>query len=276
MLGMHIEKYKIMLQSRIQKPIPERLSHYTDLESLKSILSDQDGKGICFWAFSNKCKNDDLETKMGEYMLHRVRKVLPCASILDKFGGYENSASISFMEGEINQYMFKKYAHYRLEFDLREIGVGLLTKGLIDCEYIQKSELKEYADEYCEIISSKFNSISTLQKKYGKGHPLLGANVSEFIMMENDIMTKVFCLKEQQWSQEREWRLVFGLNDNANIQYHNGKPYVEYYLDKTKLTGITVFCTAGTLDEAQKDADDIADYISEKGYNAKVKVEVFG
>ena len=35
-----------MLQSRIQKQIPERLSHYTNLEALKSILSDQDGKGI--------------------------------------------------------------------------------------------------------------------------------------------------------------------------------------------------------------------------------------
>lgn len=214
---------------------------------------------------------------MGEYMLKRVRGVLPPSStILNQFGGYENSASFSFMEGEINQYMFNKYDHYRLEFDLREIGVGLLTKGLIDCEYIQESELKEFADEYCDMISSKFNSIPTLQVKYGKLSPLVFANMEDFFMMENDIMTKVFCLKERQWSEEREWRLVFGLNDNANIQYHNGKPYVEYYLDKTKLTGITVFCTAGTLDEAQKDADDIADYISEKGYNAKVKVEVFG
>ena len=57
-----------MLQSRIQRPIPKRLSHYTDLAALKSILSDQEGKGICFRAFSNKCKNDDQEIKMGEYM----------------------------------------------------------------------------------------------------------------------------------------------------------------------------------------------------------------
>ena len=50
MLGMHIGKCNSviikMLQSRIQKQIPERLSHYTNLEALKSILSDQDGKGI--------------------------------------------------------------------------------------------------------------------------------------------------------------------------------------------------------------------------------------
>lgn len=61
-----------MLQSRIQRPIPGWLSHYTDLAALKSILSDQDGKGICFRAYSNKCKNDDQEIMMGKYMLERV------------------------------------------------------------------------------------------------------------------------------------------------------------------------------------------------------------
>lgn len=75
-----------MLQSRIQKQISERLSHYTNIETLKSILSDKDGNGICFWAFSNKCKNDDHEIKMGKYMLKRVLKVLPSgASLLNRF-----------------------------------------------------------------------------------------------------------------------------------------------------------------------------------------------
>ena len=138
-----------MLQSRIQKQIPERLSHYTNLEALKSILSDQDGKGICFRAFSNRCKNDDQEIRMGEYMLKRVREVLPTsASLLNQFGGYEDSGSISFMEGEVNQHMLKEYGCYRLEFDLRGIGVGLLARGLIDCEYVPESELEEFADEY--------------------------------------------------------------------------------------------------------------------------------
>lgn len=265
-----------MLQSRIQRPIPERLSHYTDLESLKSILSDQDGKGICFWAFSNKCKNDDLETKMGEYMLNRVRKVLPCASILDKFGGYENSASISFMEGEVNEHMLKKYAPYRLEFDLSELGVGFLSGGLVDCEYEPVSKLEEYANEYCEMISSTYNSIPGLQAKYGKFSQQAFDNVVSFIMMENDIMQKVFCLKEERWSKEREWRLVFELKpDNHNIRYHNGKPYIEYYLDKRLLTGITVFCSEENQGQAQKDANDIEKYLMERNYNANVRVEVF-
>lgn len=133
---------------------------------MKSIPSDQDGKGICFRAFSNRYKNDDQEIRMGEYMLKRVREVLPTsASLLNQFGGYEDSGSISFMEGEVNQHMLKEYGCYRLEFDLRDIGVGLLARGLIDCEYVPESELKEFADEYCEMISHKFNSIPTSQEK---------------------------------------------------------------------------------------------------------------
>ena len=93
--------------------------------------------------------------------------------------------------------------------------------------------------------------------------------------MELDIMGKVFCLKEQQWSEEREWRKVMTLNDNANIHYHNGKPYVEFYLDKKYLTGITVFCTPDTKDNAQKGVEDIRNYIHDRGYKADVKVEVF-
>lgn len=265
-----------MLQSRTQRPIPERLSHYTDLIGLKSILSDKEGKGICLWAFSNRCKNDDQEIRMGEYMLKRVRQVLPPSStMLNQFGGYENSASFSFMEGEINQYMFKKYEHYRLEFDLREIGIGLFSRGLIDCEYVPKSELEEFADEYCEMISHKFNSIPTSQEKYGKYSPLVFAHLGDFFMMENDIMTKVFGLKEQQWSEEREWRKVMSLKDKDKIRYFNGKPYVEYYLDKKYLTGITVFCTVDAIDKTERDADEIRKYIHERGYKENVNVEVF-
>lgn len=108
-----------MLQARIQRQIPQRLSHYTKLETLKSILSNQDGKGICLWAFSNKYKNDEQEIKMGEYILKRVISVLPNPSLLHEIGGYENTASISFSEGEVNQHMLK-YGQFRLEFDLKK------------------------------------------------------------------------------------------------------------------------------------------------------------
>jgi len=265
-----------MLQSRIQRPIPERLSHYTNKEALKNILSDQDGNGICMRAFSNKCKNDDQEIRMGEYMLNRILDVFFGASMLQRFGGYENTASVSFMEGDVNQHMLDEYGYYRLEFDLRNIGVGVLTDGLIDCEYVAEKELEEYADEYCKMICATYQSIPDLQKKYGKMSAPPINNLIGFIMMELDIMQKVFCLKEQKWGDESEWRKVFSLKpDDANVQYCNGKPYLNYYLDKNLLTGVTVFYMNGGFERAQKDADEIRCYISERGYKADVMVERF-
>lgn len=264
-----------MLQSIRQRPIPKRLFHYTNIEALYSILSNKDGKGICLRAFSNKHKNDDQEIKMGEYMLKRVIDTLPLGdSILNRFGGYDNSASISFMEGEVNEHILE-YGLYRLEFDLRELGVGLLAGGLLDCEYVPENELELYADEYCEMITGTFNSILGLQKKYGKFSALAIDTLAAFFMMENDIMTKVLALKEQHWSEEKEWRKVFEFKPTETILYCNGKPYLEYFLDKSMLTGITVFCSSATLEHAQRNVDAISKYISERGFGAKVRVEIF-
>lgn len=262
----------------MQRQIPERLSHYTNLGALKSILSDKEGKGICLWAFSNKCKNDDQEIRMGKYMLQRILETpsFPKASLLHEFGGYENTASVSFMEGPVNQHMLDVYGYYRLEFDLRSLGVGILTGGLIDCEYVAESELEEYADEYCDMICKTYNSIPDLQKKYGKVSAPPINNLISFIMMETDIMSKVLGLKELQWSEEMEWRKVFEFKNKDEIRYHEGKPYLEYYLDKQLLTGITVFYSDGHKDEAPNDADDIQKYIKARGYHAKVRIEVFG
>jgi len=99
-------------------------------------------------------------------------------------------------------------------------------------------------------------------------------NLIEFLMMEMDIMAKVICLKEQKWSEEREWRKVFELKKDE-IHYHEGKPYMKYYLDKDLLTGITVFYENGGSAEAQEDAGKIEKYLLERGYNAKVRTEMF-
>ena len=252
------------------------MSHYTKIEALKSILSDKEGKGICLWAFSNRCKNDDQEIMMGEYMLKRVREVLPTnASLLHQFGGYDNTASVSFMEGHVNQHMLDVYGNYRLEFDLRQLGIGLLTGGLVDCEYVAESELEEYADEYCALIRSTFNSIPKLQETYGKISAPPVNNLIEFLMMEIDIMAKVVCLKERKWSEEKEWRKVFEMKPKESIHYYNGKPYMEYYLDKSFLTGVTVFCTSDTLSKAREDVKEINNYISERGYKADTCFEIF-
>ncbi len=267
-----------MILSEIQRPIPERLFHYTNLEASKSILSNQEGRGICLWAFSNKVKNDEQEIKMGEYLLKRIVGVLPPnSSLLHHFNGYENTASVSFMEGSVNQHMLDEYGHIRLEFDLGFEGSGLLSNGLIDCEYVAESQLEDYANEYCEMIYNTYHSIPTQQIKYGKFSIPATNSLFDFIMMELDIITKVFRLKEEKWRKENEWRKVFELkSDGARVYYHGKKPYVKYFLDKSKLIGITAFCTPNnTSENAQKDADIILNYISNRGYDAKVQVESF-
>ena len=266
-----------MLKSGKQKPMPERLCHYTNIDALKSILSDNEGKGICLRAFSNKCKNDKQELKMGVYMLNRVRSALSThASLLHCLRGYENSASVSFMEGDVNQHMLDTYGRYRLEFDLRKIGIGVLFDGLVDCEYVSENELKEYANEYCKMIRRALNSIPKLQERYGKMSAPSVYKTIDFLMMEQDIIAKVFCMKELKWRDEQEWRKVFELKPNDTNTHHlNGKPYVEYYLDKSFLTGITAFCTSDSLDKAREDADELYNYISARGYKADVRVEIY-
>lgn len=266
-----------MLIARKPKQIPERLCHYTSFEAMKSILANQDGKGICFWAFSNRYKNDEQEIRMGKYMLNRILNSdsFTTASLLHSFRGYDNSASVSFMEGEVNQHMLDVYGHVRLEFDLRGLGTGLLGGGLIECEYIPENELKEYADEYCYLICKTYNSIPSLQKKYGKVSTPPIEKLINFIMMENDIMTKVLGLKEMKWSEEKEWRKVIELKNGVEVLTHNGKPYTKYYLDKTFLTGVTLFCSNNNIDVARNEVNDITNYLSDKGYQVKVRLEVF-
>lgn len=214
---------------------------------------------------------------MGKYMLKRIIKSrsFPKASLLHQFGGYDNTASVSFMEGQVNQHMLDVYGHYRLEFNLRNLGIGALAGGLIDCEYVPENALKEYADEYCKVMCSTYESILLLQEKYGKVSPYVFGYIEGFITMELDIIGKVLGLKEQKWSEEKEWRRVFELNEDSEIHYYRGKPYVKFYLDKHLLTGITVFYTDDRFTEAQNAADDILKYISERGYKSTVRVEAY-
>lgn len=149
-----------MLSSETQHPIPARLSHHTNLNAAKNILSDKNGKGICFWVISNKCKNDEQEIAMGRYMHERIKEVAWKESLLQKFGGYDSSASLSFMEGESTPHMLKEYGNIRLEFDVRKhVSLGPLAGGFMNCEYVAEAEMKVYADEYCELIRRQQEAI---------------------------------------------------------------------------------------------------------------------
>ena len=218
-----------MLATQIQRPIPKRLCHHTSLEAVKSILSDEDNQGICLRLVSNKCKNDDQEIKMGEYMLERIKEVIPPeVTILHKLKGYNDSASFSFMEGETTIGMLKKYGHYRLEFNLNCcVDVGLFG-GLVDCEYVPQNRLKDYANDYCMLMRNKLDEIKKYNKEDCISLILASLDITSFIGYEMDVLAKVFSIKEVKWREEKEWRLVNSLEDNkSNVCYTaDAKPYI--------------------------------------------------
>lgn len=101
--------------------------------------------------------------------------------------------------------------------------------------------------------------------------------MTEFLMMETDIMYKVFTIKEKKWSEEKEWRQVLLLKDGGpDIKYTpDGRPYKEFFLPKEALTGITVLYdnVSGEINEIKSDLEA---YLSQNGYHVPVKSQMVG
>lgn len=247
-----------MLVTKVQQKIPSKLCHHTSLDALFGILGKDN---ICFWAVSNLRKNDDQEIQMGEYMLNRVREVVPNLSLLQKFGGYYESASISFMEGDSDAQMISKYGRYRLEFDLRgHVSHGPFTGGFMMCEYVCTDELEAYADEFCDCIT---HYIQLAPENVGA--------LMEAVSMEYDAMYKVFTIKEEQWSNEKEWRQIVHLKEGEEDVYYTkeGKPYKNYYFPKEALTGVTIFCKSN--EDYSSEIQKIKSFLKLQGYDVPVR-----
>lgn len=273
---MYYHPKPFMLQSKIQDPIPERLSHHTNLNACKSILSGPNAKGICFWVISNQCKNDNQEIKMGKYMHERIKEVAFKHSLLRQFNGYESSASLSFMEGESTTGMIEKYGNIRLEFDLRKhVSLGALTGGFMNCEYVAEDEIVEYADEYCALLKHQQDSIPKLQEKYGVHSPFAFNAMADFLMMEADIMYKVFTIKEKKWSEEKEWRQVLQLREgDTDVKLTpDGRPYKEFFLPKEALTGVTILYQQEPF-RYMDVKHELEPFLKEKGYNVPLKTQL--
>lgn len=195
-------------------------------------------------------------------MLDRVRKCAPNLSLLQKFGGYDESASISFMEGNTHLSMLRKYGKYRLEFDLRNnVSHGPFIGGFMKCEYVHEGELKKYADEFCELLV-RFMSMAATNPNA----------LVELIHMENDTMYKVFTIKEQKWKYENEWRQVLHLKEGAPDVFYtpDGKPYKNFYLPKNVLTGVTVFCN--DYEDISYDVQSVRTFLTTHGYDVPVMI----
>lgn len=252
-----------MIKEKRQAGIPSRLSHHTTFEGLKGILSEIGSKGICFRAVSNRYKNDEQEIKMGEYMLQYIRENISFESSLNHFDGYNESASISFMEGESPSKMETDYGRFRIELDLRNhVRLGLNTFGFfIDCEYVSKEDLKVYTIEYTSKYKRCIERLESSSKKNPDG-------LIEMINIINDLKYKVYALKELKWAEENEWRIIVPLKETDLetlwTESKPSKPYQNFYLPKDSLTGITIFFDQSNESVTLSEYKEIENFLRER------------
>lgn len=257
-----------MIKERQQAGVPSRLNHHTTFEGLKGILSEVDSKGICFRAVSNRYKNDDQEIRMGEYMLKHIRENISFESSLNHFDGYNESASISFIEGESPKKMADDYGRFRIELDLRNhVRLGLNTFGFIDCEYVSKEDLKAYTIEYTSKYKECIERLESSSKKDIDG-------IIEMINIINDLKYKVYALKESKWAEENEWRIIIPLKEtDPETLWTEGKPskpYKNFHLPKECLLAVTVFSKDESIGTSER--QEVEQYLREKNCNIPIKL----
>lgn len=234
-----------MLDSQIQRKMPSLLGHHTRFEALRSILTNGIGKGkeICLWAFSNMCKNDPKEINMGlrlQSLVDDKLKTISDASMFQKAGGYKESVSLSFMEGESTEYMKRMYGCFRLNFDLRDIEEFGFA-DFLDCEYVASSELDEYGKEYADMVFDLYSDLLTKKDSADRFSPMQLLKVVEYLNMDIDLVRKPLIVKESRWSGEREWRKLLQIKPSDNDVFYLGeKLYKKVYYPLTALKDITI------------------------------------
>lgn len=228
-----------MLKEVLNHKIPTCLSHHTSYEGLIGILTNNIGK-LTFRAVSNRYKNDPEEIKMGMYIFEKAKKEALPQSLLHRLKGYEDSASISFTEGEVNSHMISEYGLFRLDLDLREYASYGILDNFVECEYVAKKDLEEYANEYA--IEIKNESLALLKAREQNSLANKLNSIIEYYSSSFDLIAKVFSVKEESWKIEKEWRKVIQLNESdEDVKWVNGKPYKNITFPYNALSGITIF-----------------------------------
>lgn len=234
-----------MLGSQVQREMPSLLGHHTKFDALCSILTNGIGKDqeVCLWAFSNMCKNDSEEINMGlrlQSLVNDKLKTISDASLFQKAGGYKESASLSFMEGESTEYMKRMYGSFRLNFDLRGIEQFGFA-DFLDCEYVPASELDSYGKEYAEMVFDLYSGLLSKKDSPKRFAPEHLFKVIEYLYMDIDLVRKPLIIKEARWSEEREWRKLLQIKPNdKDICYSGEKPYKKVYYPLSSLKDITI------------------------------------
>lgn len=234
-----------MITNIMQKPIPACLGHHTSFKNLYSILTSGIGKNqeICFWAFSNMYKNDEEEIELGlklQAIVDAEMRKISDKSMFQKAGGYKQSASISFMEGESTLYMLRNYGAFRLDFDFRHIeAIGLAD--FLDCEYVNKNDIEEYGLEYASMICTKFQELYNNRNNPERFSNSNITNLFDYIMMDIDLLRKPLIVKEYKWHNECEWRKIIQIKEgDVDIYSKENRPFKKVYYPIKTLTGVTL------------------------------------
>jgi hypothetical protein len=244
-----------MIISRKNRSIPSCLSHYTSEDGLKGICCKE---YICIRAYSNQCKNDQEEIKIGKKILDCARVSFDTKQRFRNLLDYQKSASISFTENGTTDYMVKEYGGYRLDFDLRDYkSREIICDHVFECEYVNGNDIDVYACEYSQFIKNNYTIMHE--------HPAdLLERLEDHIMMENDLILKPFLVKKDVWGNEKEWRLIFFLGESTNLD--DDKPYKNIEIPKKTLKRVVIVVACGCFWSGLKKWFEIIMLLYGRGY----------
>ena len=157
----------------------------------------------------------------------RGKKENKWGSFLTQATNYENTGSISFTEGSSTLHMKEEYGTFRLDFDLRNVETDRLFFS--KCEYINKEEIKYYANELFNFFIIKRK---TLREDLGNFN-------FDFFKLELDLLRKPLFIKEPKWKEEKELHFV---TDIQKICDKNKYREIKNSYLFTKEVTISIYC----------------------------------
>lgn len=259
-------------------PIPKVLYHYTEPQNIFSILSGKGGKDkeICFWANSNLKKNDIHELEYGKKIYDIVKAWLKSCNkehYLDRIIDERNSFSLSFTEDAGPIEMINKYGSVRLEFDLSGCFSNM---ELMQCEYCEESEIREYGELIINEFKSLFKNIQEFKDATIKPEYMIAPIVLKGDGLNRSTVEKIFFLKGKDvWGEEKEWRKIYAGNKNKILYRPNNVPYIEVYLPINCLKSIRLF-NLDRIDPSKSSyqyKDEFEEYLTKHSWHVPVVIE---
>ena len=247
------------LEAVVPRRIPNILYHYTDLDSALNIIQggDNDEHAICFLLKNASSKNDELELKLGNIIINKVKEVVKNSG----FNSFLNNVEYdpdkiyfnSFTENdEVNEYMLEEYGNVRLEFTFSHLSDH---RYFSECNYLFRDDADEIADAYLsrfQVFKVSPSLISYCQY------------IPDFLSL---IYQVPFIKFREKWAKESEWRHVFYEHHHDERKYqHNGFPKLKVFYPKKCLVGVTFFSLNGDDENKCKEYNTLQFHLQDKGW----------